>query len=188
MYIEVLRATFFSALPVSLIAYLVISHAILSNRLGRFSDNKSLKAAMKDMSKKHKDEKKTKTDMKGSSHLLVNKWLYFGGGFYGLMALITYAVIEIREIIGFLINLFDLNWSEVLSSVSIKMLVDLLVAAIKNLIDAFVWFKYWRGEIDMENGWFWLIGAYVGYLLGARLAEKYPMRFTLKKLFASNSQ
>lgn len=188
MLFELLKVVFFSALPVSLIAYLVVSRAILSNRLGHFSDNKSLKSAMKEMSQKHKEDKKAKTDLKGSSHLLVNKWLNFGGGFYGLMALITYAVIEIKEIIGFFINLFDLNWSQVWSSVSIKMLVDLFVAAIMNLVDAIVWFKYWDREIDMKNGWLWLIAAYLGYLLGARLAKKYPMKFTFKHLFLSNSQ
>lgn len=188
MFLELMKVVFLSALPVSLIAYLVISRAILSNRLGHFSDNKSLKSAMKEMSQKHKEEKKAKTDMRGSKHLLVNKWLSFGGGFYGLMALITYAVIEIKEIIGFLINLFDLNWSQVWSSVSINMLVDLFVAAIMNLVDAFVWFKYWDREIDMKNGWLWLVAAYLGYLLGARLAKKYPMKFTFRRLFLRNLQ
>jgi hypothetical protein len=188
MLLELMKVVFFSALPISLIAYLVISRAILSNRLGDFSDNKSLKSAMKEMSQKHKEEKKAKTDNKGTSHLLVNKWLNFGGGFYGLMALITYAVIEIKEIFGFFINLFDLNWSQVWRSVSIRMLVDLFVAAIMNLVDAFVWFKYWDRQIDMKNGWLWLIAAYLGFLLGARIAKKYPMKFSFKKAFLRNSQ
>lgn len=186
MFIEVMRAIFFSAIPVFLVAYFMISHAMLSNRLGRFSDNKSLQSAMKDMSKKHKQDKKTKTDMKGSRHLIVNKWLYFGGGFYGLMALMTYVVIEVREIVGFVVNLFDLNWSQLWSSMSIDLLVDLLVQAIMNLVDAFVWFRYWADEIDMRNGWYWLIAAYLGYLLGARIAEKYPRKLALKDLFKTN--
>jgi hypothetical protein len=186
MFIEVMRAIFFSAIPVSLVSYFMISRAILSKRLGQFSDNKSLQSAMKDMSKKHKEDKKSKTDMKGSSHLIVNKWLYFGGGFYGLMAFMTYVVIEVREIIGFVSNLIHLNWSQLWSSMSIDLLVDLLVQAIMNLVDAFVWFRYWPNEIDMRNGWYWLIAAYLGYLLGARIAEKYPVKLALRDFFKTS--
>jgi hypothetical protein len=187
MFIEILRAASFAAIPVLIIAYLMVSRAILSNRLARFADNKSLKSAMEDMSKKYKEDKKKKTDVQGINQGIINKWLYFGGGFYGLMAFITYVAIEGREIAAFVGKLFDLKWSQLLSSVSFQLLVDMLVESTLNLVDAFLWFRYWPDEINMKNGWYWLLAAYLGYLLGARLAEKYPMRYSLKDVFKNSS-
>lgn len=180
MFIEIMRASLFSGLPIFIISYAMVSRAILSNRLGHFSDSKSLQSAMKNMSKEYKEDKKAKTNMEGNSHLILNKWLYFGGGFYGLMAFTTYFFIEAKEIIEFIGKLFNLNWSQLWSSVSFNLLIDLFINAIRNLIDAFVWFHYWYGEINMKNGWYWLIAAYLGYLLGARLAERYPLRIKFK--------
>lgn len=187
MFIEVLRAALFAGLPVLMVSYLMVSRAILSDRMALFADNKGLKSAMKGMSKKYKEDKKKKTDVKGINQHIINKWLYFGGGFYGLMAFITYVTIEFREIADFLGKLFDLNWSQFWSNVSFKLLVDMIVQSVLNLVDAFVWFRYWSDEINMKNGWYWLIAAYLGYLLGARLAEKYPMTLSLKDVFKTRS-
>ena len=84
-------------------------------------------------------------------------------------------------------RLFDLNWSQILSSISLKLLLDLVIESILNLVDAFIWFRYWPDEINMKNPWYWLIAAYSGYLLGARWAEKYPIKFTLKDAFKNRS-
>jgi hypothetical protein len=177
MVIEAIRASLYAGIPILIITYLLVSRAIVSNRLDDFSDTKSFNLAMKNMSKQYKADKKN-NDVSSKNNKVLNKWLYFGGGFYGLMALITYFYIEIGEIFDFIGKLFQLNLSQLLSQVSINLLVDMLINAIRNLVDAFVWFNYWDGKIVMKNGFYWLIAAYVGYLLGAQIAKREP--FTLK--------
>ena len=177
MVIEAIRASLYAGIPILIITYLLVSRAIVSNRLDDFSDTKSFNLAMKNMSKQYKADKKN-NDVSSKNNKVLNKWLYFGGGFYGLMALITYFYIEIGEIFDFIGKLFQLNLSQFLSQVSINLLVDMLINAIRNLVDAFVWFNYWDGKIVMKNGFYWLIAAYVGYLLGAQIAKREP--FTLK--------
>jgi hypothetical protein len=177
MVIEAIRASLYAGIPILIITYLLVSRAIVSNRLDDFSDTKSFNLAMKNMSKQYKADKKN-NDVSSKNNKVLNKWLYFGGGFYGLMALITYFYIEIGEIFDFIGKLFQLNLSQLLSQVSINLLVDMLINAIRNLVDAFVWFNYWDGKIVMKNGWYWLIAAYIGYLLGAQIAKREP--FTLK--------
>jgi hypothetical protein len=41
-----------------------------------------------------------------------------------------------------------------------------------NLVSAFVWFQYWDEHIDMQNGWYWLVAAYLGYVSGTHLAKR----------------
>jgi hypothetical protein len=93
----------------------------------------------------------------------------FGGGFYGLMALITFTVIEVREIVAFVASLD--SFQALIDLLSINTLVDVLVNSIMNMVDAFIWFLYWPEQISMSNGWIWLFMAYAGYNLGRWGAE-----------------
>lgn len=181
MVIEAIRASLFSCIPVFVITYLMVSRAIVSKRIDSFSDTKELNLAMKNMSKRYKEKKKN--DKKHvSDNRVLDKWLYFGGGFYGLMAFITYFYIEIGEILAFLGKLAAMKLSELWSQVSFDLLVDLFIEAIQNLIDAFVWFNYWDGEIIMKNGWYWLVAAYLGYILGAQLAQREPFTWRFRDI------
>jgi hypothetical protein len=189
MIIEAIRASLFAGIPILVITYLLVSRAIVSNRLENFSDTKSLNLAMKNMSKKYKEDKKQNKRDKNkhtgellNNNRVLNKWLYFGGGFYGLMALITYFYIEIGEIFGFIGKLFKLSFSQLMSQVSFNLLIDLFIDAIRNIIDAFVWFSYWDDQITMKNGWYWLIAAYLGYMLGAQIAQREPFTMKLKDI------
>jgi hypothetical protein len=183
--IEVLRASLFSGIPIFLVTYLLISRAIVSNRLDDFSDTKELNLAMKNMSKQYKESKKA-NKRKSSRNRVLDKWLYFGGGFYGLMALVTYAYIEIGEIVEFLGKLLTLKASELVSQIGFNLLIDLFVEAIRNIIDAFVWFSYWGDEVTMKNGWYWLIAAYLGYTLGAQLAQREPFALRFRDIIKGN--
>lgn len=186
MFIELLRVVFFAAVPVCIISYLLISGAKRKQRLATFYTKKDLDAAHKQMLSDYKKNKK-QANSEHKKQLVLNKWMYFGGGFYGLMALSTYAVIEVKEVYAYCIKLFDLNWSQVFSSFSISMLVDLLVNAILNIVDAFLWFIYWPKHVHMMNGWYWLLAAYLGYLLGAKLVQAFPRNYSLLDLFRFKS-
>jgi hypothetical protein len=108
-------------------------------------------------------------DKKPTNNYLHSKWVSFGGGFYGLMALITFTVIEVREIVAFVASLD--SFQALIDLLSINTLVDVLVNSIMNMVDAFIWFLYWPEQISMSNGWIWLFMAYAGYNLGRWGAE-----------------
>lgn len=183
MFIESLRLFFFAFLPIFLITHVMFSRAILSKRIEGFSDQESLKSAIKNMKKQYKSEKKGFDFRKSPSQHVIDKWLYFGGGFYGLMAFVTYMYIEVGQIISFFGRLFSLNLSQLFSSISINMLVNLFIDAIMNLVDAFVWFNFWMKEIEMMNGWVWLVCTYLAYLAGVKTAQHYPFKYRFSELF-----
>lgn len=95
---------------------------------------------------------------------LHSKWMEFGGGFYGVVAFFTYALIELAEIRDFLLNL-----SGMFRGGLISILVNFFIESIKNFITAIAWPAYWLSRIHSEQ-WLWVIGAYGGYWLGARAA------------------
>ncbi|GLR69167.1 hypothetical protein GCM10007852_00750 [Agaribacter marinus] len=146
--------------------------------MGDFHDLKSLENASKEMAKKHKKERNN--DHQG--HLVLNKWMSFGGGFYGLMAFVTYGYIELKELSAFATKLFILNWDQFFSSVGIDLLVNFFINSIRNLIDAFVWFQFWPKVLLINNGWIWLGVAYVAYACGAYLAKSMPLSTLYKRI------
>ncbi len=98
---------------------------------------------------------------------LHSQWSEFGGGFYGVVALFTYAVIEIGEIRDFLSSFTELLRGELIS-----MVVNFFIESLKNFITAITWPAFWLGRIHSEQ-WLWFAGAYGGYWLGARAAFRF---------------
>lgn len=101
--------------------------------------------------------------------LVHSKWVSFGGGFYGLAALITFIAIEAGEIISFLASATGFQYF--IDAISFSMLVAVFMESIRNMITALVWFTYWPDQINIGNGWIWLIMAYAGYRTGALLSN-----------------
>lgn len=90
-------------------------------------------------------------------------------GFYGLMALVTFFVIEVREVFGFILRIE--GWHTLTDLLNLDSLIDILIDSIMNMVDAFVWFNYWPDTIAIGNGWIWLGMAYAGYHVGRWTAE-----------------
>ena len=102
------------------------------------------------------------------------KWLFFGGGFYGLMALVTYVHVEAIEIYDFFLGYT--TFADFIDQVSISAVISLIIESFLNLIPAFIWFLYWPKHIVMQNGLYWLIAAYIGYQLGTNFAKWWVKR------------
>jgi len=101
---------------------------------------------------------------------LANKWLSFGGGFYGLVAVLTYIIVEAQEI-------FDLlsmpSESEgVFSGISIGMLINFFIDSLMNFITAISWPVYWMNT-GQAPFWQWCMAAYGGYLTGKMLVKTF---------------
>ena len=104
---------------------------------------------------------------------LHSKWVTFGGGFYGLLALLTFIYIELEQSIQFVLNATDLQ--AYLDLFSFGAIVSMLVESLLNMIKAALWFAYWPDVFDMVNGFVWVITAYLGYRMGAKLAQHYAL-------------
>lgn len=186
MFFELVRAAIFGALPVGVFTFLTLQWSISSGRLGKFTDKKDLKQQFKNVSDAAKEaKKKAKEDKKAGKEqpkkpifhersggdFLHGKIMSFGGGFYGTMALLTYVLIEIVEIAGFLGKIVDLeNWR---LRFSIDFIVDLIINSIMNLVAAFIWFITLPDYIPMEEELIWLGAAYLGYLSGLRFTREH---------------
>ena len=169
---EVLNVALMSFTPVCVITAIIFSRAIVTKRLPELYDEDELDLALDEMKASY-DAKQKSSIPKDIDEGVFDKWLFFGGGFYGLMALITFVVIEVKEIFGFITSFSLATISDNFSLHQlISGIVDIFVNGIMNLVSAFVWFQYWDEQIDMYNGWYWLEAAYLGYLSGTHLAKR----------------
>ena len=193
--IEAIRAAALGAFPIACFTFLTVQWSIVSGRLPKFSDAKDLQAqykkkrdeikqAKKDAKKKSKQQKQTGVPeieqeqqqnqaffhKRKGGDLLYNKLLFFGGGFYGTMALFTYLIIEVVEILTFFGKIIDVtHWH---FSFSIHFLIDLLINSIMNIVAAFLWFRTLPDFVDVNNGFVWIAAAYLGYLGGVHFTKE----------------
>ena len=91
MVIDFFKALFIASLPIFVLTYVLVSRITQSDKLDPDSEyNESADKAIDGISKKHKEAKKTGSKANNLSEHAINKWLYFGGGFYGTMCFATY--------------------------------------------------------------------------------------------------
>jgi len=189
MLYEFWRAFWQAAVPVFITSFLLIWWALKHNYFGKVSSVKEMgqrvklhSRASKRQRKNNKRQRKNRSGKRKSrptDHELDsmqlnalnpvhNKWLAFGGGFYGVIALLTYAVIELTEIRDFLRN-FD-GFFALLTDISIDHLIRLFINSMLNFFWSIGWPIYWLDAIRGDYPWVWLLAAYCGYWLGCRAA------------------
>ena len=182
MVLEFFRALLLAALPVGLASYFLFTWVLRRRQLGTVTSLKEVERAIKRQSKERSQQKKqlkragVASSLAEGAHLsratgpdlVHNKWLAFGGGFYGVVGLLTYAVVELGDLRDFLLG-FESIWA-LISGFGLDMLVNLFVNAVRNFVVAIAWPAYWLAEIHSSRIWLWLLVAYAGYWGGARLA------------------
>ena len=173
-----------AGVPVAVTSYLLIWWAQKNQYFKDISTLKDVEGHFKGLSKarsrQKKEEKKRRkgrekaVDMKPgqqNSHKMNpvhNKWLSFGGGFYGVVGLLTYAVVELGEIRDF-ITQFD-GLSSLISGITLQLFIGFFINSIMNFIVAIAWPVYWLSDISSDYIWMWFIAAYAGYWAGTRFA------------------
>jgi hypothetical protein len=182
---EIIRALLMGSLPVTAFTFLVLQWSIASGYLNWFEDDEGLQKQFKDLKKAKSEEKRCKKagesldekapkqpffHKKAGQDFLHNKVTFFGGGFYGTMALFTYVIVELGEIFGFLGVVFTPGQWFV--NLSFNFLVDFFINSIMNIVAAFVWFSTLPNYVPVENGFIWVVAAYVGYLAGVKLVSQ----------------
>lgn len=167
---DIIKPLFFAFLPIAVATYAIAYYSFRNGEVTIDEDDGEIDLDL-DVDwgdKKEKDKTKKKKKPK-PNNLLHKKWVDFGGGFYGLMAFITFSYIEVLEVFNFVQALE--SWRQILDYLNFNTLVDVFIQSIKNMIAAFVWFTYWPKQIIMSNGWIWLGLAYGGYHVGRTVAS-----------------
>ena len=172
MILEFIKAAFLAGIPVAAVSFGLVWWALRSEYLTSTTSLKDLEKEVSLLSKAQSKKKKKKENLPEPKKLnpVHNKWLKFGGGFYGAVALMTFMVIETGEVFSFLAN-FTENFS--FSKLGIDMAIRFLIDSFMNFITAIAWPWYWIQEIQTDHIWVWFLAAYGGYWLGARAAIQY---------------
>jgi len=168
MFIDLIKAILLVGIPVGVFSFLMIYYAYFK---GYLSTDVEFKDAFKKRNKAHSTlSKKHKKNLL----FLHSKWVTFGGGFYGLIALLTFIVIELLQIVNFWLNVS--GWQDITALFTIQALISMFVDSIINMVKAAIWFTYWPEVFNTDNFIAWAIVAYLGYRLGAKFAKDYLLK------------
>lgn len=158
---EILAALLTAGLPLFLLSLALVSWALHHGWLAG-ETVKELQLSLEALAKSRKD----KNNRQKIDAPLV-KWLRFGGGFYGLVALYTWLLIEWEDVAEFLQGLADIVLN-VDAGGLVGLLIALFVESMMNFVTAIAWPAYWLGE--SRDAWILLLVAYAGYWLGIKAA------------------
>lgn len=167
MFVDVLKAIFIAGIPVGTFSFFMVYFAYLK---GYLSTEVKFKYAFKNQ---QINQSSLSKQYKKNLMFLHSKWITFGGGFYGLIALLTFIVIEFSQVVNFLIGVE--SWQEITSLFSISSFIAMFVDSIMNMIKAALWFTYWPDKVHSLNFVIWIVIAYIGYRLGAEIAKRYAI-------------
>ena len=163
---ELLRAAFVAGIPVAVVTFLVVGWALRRRYFEQEDGEDSLERGLAELKRRRKEEKRRLNPVH-------DKWLAFGGGFYGIVALITYAVIEWEDVSRIVLNLGGLVGF--IRNFNVGIIVEILVESIKNFIAAVTWPVYWLANLRTGEPWLWILVAYGAYWLGLRAARRYAL-------------
>jgi len=184
MLLELLRAIATAGLPVGVATYALVWWSLRQGYIGPSGSVREVEQGFKQLAKAKKKKRKRKDGLPAAQQpreLLTggdgrrtamnpvhSKWLAFGGGFYGVVGLLTYGVVELGQLRDFFLGFESL--SALFAQFGLNMLVGLLVDALKNFVVAIAWPAYWLSEIRSDYIWAWFGVAYAAYWAGAKLA------------------
>lgn len=162
---EIFIAALKAGLPVGLASYALVLWALKKDHLGSVV---SVRGMEKEIKRLNRDK-----ESKKSADPVHRKWLAFGGGFYGVVGLLTYAVVEMGEVRDFFTQFTSIG--DLIARISPDMFIRLIIDAFKNFIVAIAWPVFWLSEIRSNHVWVWFVVAYAAYWAGARLALRQAM-------------
>lgn len=155
-----LRALITGFLPVGVLAFALSWWALHRGILEEKSDFNALKKEISEFGKRQK-----KAEEKKKLNPVHDKWFKFGGGFYGLVGLYTYVLVEWREIVDLVVGLPSL-----VLKFDIDVLINFFIESLTNFITAVTWPMYWLERGSSQYLWVWIVLAYAGYWAGIKLA------------------
>jgi hypothetical protein len=188
MLLELLKAMVLAGVPVGAATYALVWWSLRQGYIGPAGSVREVERGFKQISKQKSAARKERKRQRlapgqeitpqpllaGAAQGMSpvhSKWLAFGGGFYGVVGLLTYGVVELKELRDFFLGFESL--SALFAQFGLNMLIGLLVEALKNFIVAIAWPAYWLSDIRSDHIWIWFLVAYAAYWAGAKLALRH---------------
>ncbi|NQY04129.1 MAG: hypothetical protein HRT76_12845 [Halieaceae bacterium] len=159
---EMLQALLRGGVPMLALSFGMVSWALYRGWLSGDSVSE-LHESISALGKNQKD-KKSRRQMNPA----MDKWFRFGGGFYGLVALYTWLLLEWPDVTTFISGMSELLFSFDAGAV-LKLVLQLVIDSFINFGLAIAWPAYWLQ--DNRNPWELLFVAYGGYWLGINAAQ-----------------
>ena len=166
MLLDIIKSIFYVGLPLALFSFLMVYYAY---HRGYLLPEHTIKTAFDKKNKNRALSKQNKKELQ----FLYSKWVSFGGGFYGLVSLLTFIYIELEQVFQFLLTVTGIQ--SFIDLLTIGTLINMIVESFINMITALLWFGYWPDIFDIGNGFIWILSSYGGYQLGAHLAQRYAI-------------
>ena len=160
--VDITPALFEAGLPLFLLAFALVSWSLHKGWLAGESV-KELQSSIDALGKSRKNKKQRQ-----SIDPALGKWFRFGGGFYGLVALYTWILIEWDDVADFLSGLSAIVF-EMDPGALIGLVIKLFVESLVNFVLAIAWPAYWLSE--SRHALVTLVIAYGGYWLGIKAAQ-----------------
>ncbi|MBL4659611.1 MAG: hypothetical protein JKY19_04590 [Alcanivoracaceae bacterium] len=161
MLLDIIKAILIAGVPIAVISYYLV---IFTSR------KVTLKS--KNASQLKKELKNINLDENKQAHVVHNilhkKYLKFGGGFYGILAFITYIHVELYQVIDFINNFSSVQ--NFIQSIGFWMLINFFIEAIMNFITALMWPIYWYKFLPIGSFWVWVIVAILAHTVATRYA------------------
>ncbi|HIG41029.1 MAG TPA: hypothetical protein EYQ14_10880 [Gammaproteobacteria bacterium] len=170
---EFLWAVFILGLPVAFMSWYLMYRLYQSGRVAKGASFARVKSAFGNINGKNKGkngEKKdgNKPDDVPELNFAERRWVKFGGGFYGVTALVTWIIIEHGEGLSFIGN-FP-GFAEMFNDGIVNFIIAFLVNQFQNFIAALLWLFYWLEE--GRSLLIWIGVPYIAYLAGVFVAGK----------------
>jgi hypothetical protein len=160
---EILRAILQAGIPVGVTSYALVWWTLKQGYLDQHENQESLRSNLKKMAKSPEGKKV-------SYNPVHDKWLALGGGFYGIVGLLTYVVVEWRDISQIVFDLGGLM--AFIRQFNIDVIINIFIESLLNFITAITWPVYWLSAISAANSWIWIVAAYAGYWAGLKGAQR----------------
>ncbi|MDX1461050.1 MAG: hypothetical protein R3348_08340 [Xanthomonadales bacterium] len=153
------------ALPVGVLSFAMVWWLLNKGILTETGGIKALRKEIDGMSKRRKELGREAPKVSP----VHSKWLKFGGGFYGTVALYTYGLIEFQEIRDTIAGFGGIP--PFLEALDVRLIIRMFIEAVMNFVSAITWPVYWMKEFGSRQMWIWFLIAYGAYWLGMRLAQ-----------------
>ncbi len=161
MFIDILKALVFAGFPVALFSYYLVK-LTRGKTILKSNNATELKKELKEITLEHKEEESYFV------RILRKKFIKFGGGFYGILALMTYLHVEFIQVVDFLKNFT--SFADFIDSIGFKMLLNFFIEAIMNLVVAFTWPLYWIKILPIGSLWVWLSVTFLSHWFATKYA------------------
>lgn len=165
MFDGIVAAVFKLGLPVAGLSFAMVWWALRKGVLSELEGVQALGKQIEAMSKK-----KAKGEKRQKINPVHDKWLKFGGGYYGIVALYTWFLIEWRDIAETIAGFGGFaGW---LDRMGLNLLINMFIEGLMNFVAAIAWPVYWISEFGAQLIWLWMGIAYGAYWLGMRAAQQ----------------